>query len=270
MKTLYGFNSELFTLYWNRGINIYNSTHPAFVEKCYINKEFDYDLTQRYRKKYLYQQGEFVSKGNCTCSGLDGNSSALPCVCVAQDKEYQLSFKAIENEDKVVNLPIQCSKEITDIAHNIAFWLYFIVLILTIGITLVLVFSPLNERIKLKHVEIKDTKTKNPEQSVYYAKAQTTENNVRIEEVNTEQITIHFSFCTVYGDNFKLLHPLCSLCKLSFTQPVLYLLLILVFNILSIFGRNALYFSEDMIEKRIYAEDRNTFVYPSKKSVEQS
>ena len=269
-NNVYGFNRELFTLYKDKGINIYNSSDPAFNDKCYINKEFDYDLTQRYRKKYIYQQGEFIMDDeNCTLRNFnDGdNNNTIVYDCVMQEnKHYQLSFKAIEieNEDKVENLPIKCAKEITDIERNIAFWLYLIILLLTIGIALVLVFSPLSERIKLKHVEIKNTRTVNTEQSVRYAKAQTTENTEQSEVVHNEQIQIQFSFCTIYGDNFKQLHPLCSLCKVSFTQPVLYLLLILVFNILCIFGWNALYFNENMIEQRITANDRNNFIYPVK------
>ena len=268
-NNVYGFNEELFTLYKDKGINIYNSSDPAFNDKCYINKEFDYDLTQKYRKKYIYQQGEFVmDDDNCTLSAFnDDNNNTIVYDCVLKEnKQYQLNFKAIEieNENKVENLPIKCAKEITDIERNIAFWLYLIILLLTIGIALVLVLSPLSERIKLKHVEIKNTRPVNTERSVRYEKAQTTENTERNEVVHNEQIQIQFSFCTIYGDNFKQLHPLCSLCKVSFTQPVLYLLLILVFNILCIFGWNALYFNEDMIEQRIYAEDRNTFIYPVK------
>jgi len=65
--------------------------------------------------------------------------------------------------------------------------------------------------------------------------------------------------------NFKELHPLLVLCRDSIISPLIMNSWFLVFNILSLFGFNALIYYEGLIEKRIYDKKRNYFDYPMRK-----
>ena len=65
--------------------------------------------------------------------------------------------------------------------------------------------------------------------------------------------------------NFKELHPLPSLFRVSIISPLILHSWFFVFNLLCLFGFNALIYYEGLIEKRIYDKKRNNFVYPMRK-----
>jgi uncharacterized membrane protein YqhA len=65
--------------------------------------------------------------------------------------------------------------------------------------------------------------------------------------------------------NFKELHPLSVLCRVSVISPLIMNSWFLVYNILCLFGFNALIYYEGLIEKRIYDKKRNLFDYPMRK-----
>ena len=65
--------------------------------------------------------------------------------------------------------------------------------------------------------------------------------------------------------NFKELHPLSVLCRVSIISPLIMNSWFLVYNILILFGFNALIYYEGLIEKRIYDKKRNYFDYPMRK-----
>ena len=50
------FNYDLAQYYKERKIDIYNKADLAFKEPCYLSKEFDFDLTQKYRKNNIFQK----------------------------------------------------------------------------------------------------------------------------------------------------------------------------------------------------------------------
>ena len=67
-------NYDLYEIYKKRGINIYDINDKAFVDKCYRNEYFNFDLTQRYRKENIFQNFSFNGHiNNCTFHSLDNN-----------------------------------------------------------------------------------------------------------------------------------------------------------------------------------------------------
>ena len=65
--------------------------------------------------------------------------------------------------------------------------------------------------------------------------------------------------------NFKELHPLANLFRVSIISPLILNSWLFVFNSLALFGFNALLYYEGLIEKRIYDKKRNNFDYPMRK-----
>jgi hypothetical protein len=48
-----GINNNLFSYYYKKGINIYNSNDKIFTNKCYQNTKLNYDLTIK-KRNILY------------------------------------------------------------------------------------------------------------------------------------------------------------------------------------------------------------------------
>ena len=67
-----------------------------------------------------------------------------------------------------------------------------------------------------------------------------------------------------YFDNLNQLHPIFSLFRISIIYPLNLRSFFFTFNNLILFGFNALLYTENFIEKRIYDNQRNSFIYPMK------
>ena len=50
------FNFELANYYISKNIEIYNKYDKCFIEPCYFNTKFEFDLTQKYRKNNVFQK----------------------------------------------------------------------------------------------------------------------------------------------------------------------------------------------------------------------
>ena len=70
------------------------------------------------------------------------------------------------------------------------------------------------------------------------------------------------SYLDYLKDNFKELHPLATLCRVSLISPLILNSIFFVFNTLILFGFNALLYYESLIEKRIFKPNRDNFDYP--------
>ena len=139
-------NYDLANYYQQYNIGIYNLYDECFVEPCYFNKRLDYDLTQKYRKKYLYQK-LLLNSEKCSYNSFDIDINNIKFYCPEFDStgfdengtEYgylNFTFKhhRIENENKNYKLlPIKCTKKIDDIKDNLAFRIFFAI----IGIELI-------------------------------------------------------------------------------------------------------------------------------------
>ena len=90
-------------------------------------------------------------------------------------------------------------------------------------------------------------------------------NNNNNNQINLNDIEIkNLTFSEIIKINFLELHPICTLFHSSKISPIIFNLWIFVYNFLLYFGWNALYYSETKIEKRIFRENRNNFIYPIK------
>ena len=280
-----GIDKEKYIYYKERGLDIYDPKDPAFLNDCYYNKELDYDLPQRYRRKELYQQQTFKGGDNCKYQGLDLGKQYVVMSCskgdnigyTLVDQSLELSQEEIDHQD---NLPTKCGGSIDSVAKNIAFWLYLCLFIVFISLNVIFcviskcfyfpssfyqviyndkldlnIFEPNNNSIELANIKEKEVDSKsmiNPA-------------NIKVKVKETPKKT----FGSVFIDNMKELHPLCNLCRPSIISPILFNLWLLMYNIIILFGFNALYFSEDMLIDRIESKDRDNFGYPMKTEFER-
>ena len=141
------FNFDLAQYYENKKIFIYNKKDQAFTDPCYLSKEFDFDLTQKYRKNNVFQK-VYYGNDNCIYKTFDAKINRLEFDCDkfndfgnittnATNISYGLLYINVKNDfiedaNKVYNLPIKCTKNIDNIGNNMAFWLFFIICIIEI------------------------------------------------------------------------------------------------------------------------------------------
>ena len=143
-------NFDLANYYHSRNINIYDKYDPCFTDKCFTSKEFEFDLTQKYRKKNVFQKWSLDSD-ICRYHSFENASNNIEISCKKfedfgkMDESYNYATldlivkkDYIDNQDKVYNLPFKCKKKL--VPENYAFWIFLIICILEIiyiiGITI--------------------------------------------------------------------------------------------------------------------------------------
>ena len=261
-----GINEELYKFYRQRGIDIYNSNDSAFSEPCYFNDKFDYDLTQKYRKNQLFQNKQIAPTTNnddCIYQDLDLETNLVSFSCSEYNGNnlpgYYLEPYTIPKSNHVDNLPTKCGSKIDDIDDNIAFWLFLILFVIFIVVDSVLAVLSLKGKVSEK--ALKNDELLNDD----YSQAKSTE-AVKPEDIKPQ---INKSFGEIIKNNFFALHPVLSLFYSSIITPIPLTLAIFIYTIFNLFGFNALYFNETMIEDRIYDSFRNNFAYPMKTEFEK-
>lgn len=253
-------NFDLYTYYIERGIDIYNRNHSAFSDSCYINKNFDYDVPQVYRKRFIFQ-GD-VNLDNCQYQNISVSLGKVFFICKGKPTNAPLTINRnpIEKDGHADNLPTKCSKNVKKIGTNIGFWLYLMLFILFIAFNiLIFVFA---KRYIVK--EMYDAYIKNDELSI-------TEIIITFKDGKfcQNQLRATKSFSEMILGNFLRLHPLLSLCRNSVISPCVVTVNVFFLSLFSLFGFNAIYFNEKMIEDRIFDEHRNNFGYPMKTEFEK-
>ena len=139
---LLNYNNSLYTYYINRGIDIYNKTDPAFTEPCFQSFEFDYDLTQEYRRFKVYQNISFDSE-YCKFVKIDNNTNKALFNCTGNQKDKILLTENNDpynkSETKVYNLPFKCinakkknkNKHRNNFIFNNSFIFYYIIIFIS-------------------------------------------------------------------------------------------------------------------------------------------
>ena len=172
----------------------------------------------------------------------------------------------------VDNLPTKCGGDVEDIEENIAFWLFLIFFIVFIIFDVILAvgsFSKLtNTNIALMNDNLDIGEFRYVSKATEQAKLDTEDNAIKTEDVQVS-IPADKSFGTIFCKNFKSLHPLLSMCHQSILSPMIFTSWIFLYNLLNLFGFNALYFNETMLEDRIYDKHRDNFGYPMKTEFEK-
>ena len=137
-------NVDLYNKYAQHGINIYNVNDVAFTQLCYITpSEFDYDLTQKYRYNYLYQQETLSIGNNDTCTldriDVDSNKVVLKCkIDFSIEGNYYTLVPQELNNYNTKQLPLRCLGKINSVGKNAAFWIFFMCMLFLIGINVLI------------------------------------------------------------------------------------------------------------------------------------
>ena len=301
VSSLYiNFNFHLAQYYQDKKIKIYDKRDQAFVEPCFLSKHFDFDLTQKYRKNNVYQKIYYGSE-NCDYISFDSKYKRLLFNCSQFDKVEQIEDlyygilsinmqrDTIENANKVYNLPFKCPKKIDDLGKNFAFWLFLIICILEIfyiiGINILtfgslkklsfkkgLIHDELYHYIPRTENENEEEANSNDEQlsktgekNSKHIKTSRYQFDISNQNYNNNEDYFNKSFIQCILNNFKELHPIATLCRVSLISPLILHSWLFVFNTLILFGFNALLYYENLIEKRIFDKKRNNFDYPMRK-----
>ena len=255
-------NESAIEFYNKRGIDPYNKSDLAFTEICYRSINFDYDLTQEYRREKVYTGISLKSiSDSCIYSSYNLREKRLVLICNKLNKDsvgYELKEDPIEKQ-KVQTLPIKCGKKFKGIKENIAIWLFFsLSFVFIIGIIFLCTTNQkeyLSKALNNDDIAILEDIGK---------KISTTE---RGSDTKLEEVYLDLNkkkFINYFIKNFGILHPLFTICSPSVLCPLYYSLTIFFNEIINILGFNAVFFNEDKIEKRIYDNSRNNFIYPMK------
>ena len=295
------FNFYLAEYYFNKNIKIYDKNDLAFIDPCFLSEDFDFDLTQKYRKNNVFQK---INYGNNVCKYVNFEYKYKRLIFECNDFSYNnktnnltygiISFsiqkESINDANKVYNLPTKCTKKIKSVGSNWAFWFFLIIcifeIIYCIGIS-ILTFGSLrvisfrkgliqdNFYQIIPHKKEDDANPQSISNSIHlpkYAEKEIKNNQNKFNYYNDldNNSVISYeaeyrSFKTCLLNNLKELHPLFTLCRVSMISPLILNSILFVFNTLILFGFNALLYYESLLEKRIYDKRRNNFAYPMRK-----
>ena len=280
-------NSELSYYYQTKNISIYNKNDPCFTDPCFTSKNFEYDLTQKYRKANVFQK---LSLNNEFCHyhsfEIESNTSEILC---QKFKDFgqlsgsinyaslNLTFKTenIDSKNEVF-LPLRCRKKMG--LGNYAFWVFLIIYIL--GILYILAIYIFNCG-SLKKILIE--KGLHNDGLIKKNKKLSHSNDIKsVDEILGDEKKYEINKAEENKDskpkgsnkltlieliilNLKKLHPLSAFCSVSILSSLQMNSYFFVFNTLCLFGFNGFLYFENLIEKRIYDTKRNYFYYPMKK-----
>ena len=137
------FNADLYKYYNEKGIDIYNHRDKAFTDSCYKNSKLHFDPTQKYRKKYLFQNYTFGAAG-CFYSSYNEEVNGIKFYCNGTKiptSYIMVSIKLPGDINHVDNLPTKCAGDVEDIEENIAFWLFLVLFVVIIILDILLILS---------------------------------------------------------------------------------------------------------------------------------
>ena len=279
-------NYELANYYKLKNINIYDENDPCFQDPCFTSENFEFDLTQKYRKKNVFQKWSLNST-ICKYHSFEIASNNIEILCqkFGNNGTFNNSInyatlvlngtkKNLTNENETSLLPMICKKKMN--SDNYAFWIFLIICILEIiyiiGITILTLGSL--RRVSIRKGLINDSlfyiipRIKNTNDDMESKNSISFNKNKNSINENLESnYEGNYNKTLLEGilSNFKELHPLPVFCRVSLISPLIMNSWFFVFNTLCLFGFNALIYYEDLIEKRIYDKKRNYFDYPMRK-----
>ena len=249
-KQFYSILNETSIEFYNkRGIDPYNKSNEAFTEVCYRSINFEYDLTQEYRREIVYS-GYSITSISPDCSYLNYNLREKRLILFCEeinDDNYNIGYETILeplSKRKVETLPIKCGKKFSGIEQNIAFFLFFSLCIVNIIATIFLCTIDLKQ---------------------YLSKALDNDNIILLEEfgkkiTNTEKgnefkteetipETKNKNLSHIFVKNLFTLHPLFSLCSPSVLCPLYFNIGIFFNEIINILGWNSVFFPRKKLKK---------------------
>ena len=296
------FDIPFYKFYKKGEIDIYDKNNKAFSNPCFQSSKFKWDLTQKYRKTYIYQNITYNYEDKCTYKGIDylneseqeNINSLIQYQCkintnINEIKIYN-STDSIENSDKEYNLPFKCHNKVKKIHKNIGFWLYLIIIILYIISSIINTFyyqkfDGNNKGVKNDGIINNRKETMKPrvpnrlrplnkdpdqreqnipeERGLENGESVTTDEDKSInQKYNNVTQTENLTLWDSFKKNLFSLHPLFTIGRCSIIRPLMITHFIFLFNISNIFGFNALILNEKRIKRKIWDKGRKNFAYP--------
>ena len=270
------FNEDLFKYYASKGINIYNPKDKAFTDSCFISKHFDFDLTQKYRRQCIFQ-GYTINSTSCTFNeyNLATNMLLFSCKSAGDEISYSLDSAQLPGDvdiDHIDNIPTLCGGDVENIAENIGFWIFLIMYIFIIFFDITLWIGKVRNIVGLNEIEMVNINGDSTNSVIKKSNDKFADSENRAIKSDDIHLSVQPSsrpFCSLLYSNFLSLHPLLSIFHETFLSPIIFTSWIFLYNVLNLFGFNALYFNETMLEDRIYDKHRDNFGYPMKTEFEK-
>ena len=175
-------NKDDYIFYYNKKIDIFNSNDKAFIDSCFISKDFDYDLTQKFRRKKVYSNysiKEFNNSDNinnkCNYNGLNEKNKyiILNCININID-DFSIGYRLVDknldiNINKEDNLIFKCH-QFKNVGKNIGFIFYLILSIIFISIIVIISFTEKkikkNESLTNKDIQNNNNQNNNNENNI--------------------------------------------------------------------------------------------------------
>ncbi len=292
------FDIPFYAFYIKGEIDIYDKNNKAFSNPCFQSSKFKWDLTQKYRKTFIYQNITYNYEDKCIYKGIDylnktkeNINSLIQYQCkinknINEIKIYK-SKDSIENSNKEYNLPFKCHNKVKKIHKNIGFWLFLIIIILLI--ISIIINSCCSEKFDGNYKGVYNdgilnnetrrrtsNKTNNLKKIngdpnipvivglVIGGKSISSESSSDDEEYKNEtQIQIEIlTLSDSIKKNLFSLHPLFTIGRCSIIRPLMITQFIFLFNISNLFGFNALFLNDKRIKRKIWDKGRKNFAYP--------
>ena len=257
----------------NNMVEIYSSDSPFFTDRCYRG-DFDFDITERVKVDLLndFKVIKSISNG-CFPSHFNPSTERATLTCFT-DMDLMVGFTVGEyNNFTETGSIFECSTDIKNIEKNIAFWLYL--LILLISITLIIFYLVIkygneskDELLKVETALENDGILRNIDRPQPInvisesGKKSEREENANVAEVDKIHIELNEkNFGNMFIKNLFELHPLINLAFPSLITPLSLRIAFFAFNLLTLFGFNAVFFTNDYLFERYKHADRDKFVY---------
>ena len=201
-------NLEKYKYYKEKNIDIYKKYEEIVQKTCYVTKDFDYDLTQKYRRKEIYENKTFNSS-DCIYDSIDLYNLKIKMNCNYVDEfiySYYIQYNPLDNNfiNKVDLLPLKCTNDI-NITKNIGFWLYIVLIFLIILLNILSYFlnneklyennfkvqnnmaitlehSETENRNNTENVKIKDNESNNNNNNVEIIGNKNNDNDIEIKD----------------------------------------------------------------------------------------
>ena len=279
-------------------------TEPCFISENFpFDLTQKYRKNNVFQKKSLsissctyYGLDINANKVIFNCSGFDSITDCNNEKC--GKLTVRTNNKTIKNANKVYNLPMRCPKKMSKkLDSNFGFWTFLVLIILEIiyciGIQILtlgslrkvsinkgcrnddfcygIIQQNANYPVTITEKDLtteetlqktrKSEKPTNLAQNYFQLQYEKEKESDKKKLMKTKLYTIDLCL----KRNFKELHPVASLFRVSIITPLIMNSWFFIFNTINLFGFNALIYLESLIEKRIYDKNRDNFAYPMRK-----
>ena len=278
-------------------------TEPCFISESFpFDLTQKYRKNNIFQKKSLsspnctyYDLDINANKVIFKCNGFESFSNCTGKIC--GKLTVRTNDTILKNANKVYNLPMRCAKKIKNVGSNYGFWTFLILIILEIIYSCAIqilncgslrkvsinkgcrnddfcygiIQNNANYPITITEKDLTTEETlpktrgnEKPNNLAYNNFQLQYEKEKELERKKLKPFKL-YTIDLCLKRNFKELHPVASLFRVSIITPLIMNSWFFLFNTTNLFGFNALIYLESIIEKRIYYKNRDNFAYPMRK-----